>query len=289
VKFEYLSRDLWPTAVALARHFTGRRYTVYAERQIGEAYGFRPTLTCKRSWDLIAVEVSSSPTIEGAIGDFIRTALAIRQELTIYIALPRDRDGEEILLPVSFLDGLRKFGVGLLLVSNDVVEEREKGARCSLRYSVPPGRSLGRYKEQVLEAVKKFNRGDNIDGIRDLTEIVEGGLGELALKASTKRLIIPTPEEIGEMDFEGRINVLGAPEWRNQPQRRFLDENLKNDLRSFRGARNLGHHPRTKKQQKSLENQLMERTQASIRLLREILTQTDRCNRTQAQQQPRTT
>jgi hypothetical protein len=81
------------------------------------------------------------------------------------------------------------------------------------------------------------------------------------------------------MDFEGMINVLGAPEWKNQEQRRFLDENLKNDLKSFKGARNLGHHPRDRKQQRSLEDQFMERTQASVRLLREMLTQIDKCNR----------
>lgn len=225
------------------------------------------------------MEVNSSPSIEGAFWDFVRIALAQHAELAVYTALPRERNGNEILLPVSFLDALRNLGVGLLLISAAEVEEREKGARCSLRYSIPPGRSLGRRKDQVLEALKKFNRGDSVDGIRDLTEIVEGAVGDLASKAAAKRLIIPTSEELGEMDFEGLINVLGAPEWHGQPQRRFLDENLKNDLRSFKGVRNLGHHPRNRKQQRSLENQFMERTQASIRLLREILTQSDRCSR----------
>jgi hypothetical protein len=279
VKFDYLSRDLWPAALLVAKHFKARKYAVQGEKQISSAYGFRPTLTCKRSWDRIAVEVRSSPIIDGPFRELITTALAGREELTIYIALPRERDGNEILLPVSFLDELRKFGVGLLLVSDGEVEEREKGARCSLRYSVAAGRSMGRYKERVIEAVRKFNRGDNIDGLRDLTEIVEASVEDLAAKAAAKRLIVPTEEEIQTMDFEGKINVLGAPEWRGQPQRRFLEENLKNDLKSYKGARNLGHHPRSKLQQQNLENQLMERTEASIRLLREILTRTDKCNR----------
>jgi len=279
VKFEYLSRDLWPTAIAVARHFRTKGYTVHVERPILDASGFRPTLAFRKSWEVIAVEVNSSPAVEGAFWDFVRIALVHRAELAVYAALPRERSGNEILLPVSFLDALKNFGVGLLLVSASEVEEKEKGARCSLRFSIPPGRSLGKHKDQVLEAVKKFNRGDNVDGIRDLTEIVEGAIGDLASKAASRRLIIPTSEEIREMDFEGMINILGAPEWRGQAQRRFLDENLKNDLRSFKGARNLGHHPRNRKQQRSLESQFMERSQASVRLLREILTQTDRCNR----------
>lgn len=279
MKFNYLSRDLWPAALVVARHFKGKRYTVQGERRIGDAYGFRPTLTCKRSWDLVAVEVRSSPLIDDPFREFITTALANREELTIYIALPRERDGNEVLLPVSFLDELRRFGVGLLLVSNGEVEERERGARCSLRYTIAAGRSLGRHKDRVIEAVRKFNRGDNIDGLRDLTEIVEAGIDELAIKAAAKRLVVPTQDEIEAMDFEGKINVLGAPEWRGRAQRRFLEEDLKNDLKSYKGARNLGHHPRNKTQQRNLENQLMERTQASIRLLREVLTRTDRCNR----------
>jgi len=279
VKFNYLSRELWPAAISIAKHFKSKEYRVKSEKQISRDYGFRPSLICRKSWDVIAVEVRSSPLIDEPLRDFITTALANHEELTIYIALPRERDGNEIALPVSFLDQLTRFGVGLLLVSNGVVEERERGARCSLRYSIAAGRSLGRYKERVIEAVKKFNRGDNVDGLRDLSEIVEGSVEELALKAATKKLIVPPPEEIQAMDFEGRINVLGAPEWKGRPQRRFLEEELKNDLKSYKGARNLGHHPRNRKQQRDLENQLMERTQASVRLLREILSRIDQCNR----------
>jgi hypothetical protein len=132
VKFDYLSRDLWPTALAVAKHYKHRGYTVRAEKPILNDYGFHPTLTCKKSWELIAVEINSAPTVDGPFWDFVRMGLARRAEVAINIALPRERNGSEILLPLSFLDALRSFGVGLLLVNNIGVEEREKGARCSL-------------------------------------------------------------------------------------------------------------------------------------------------------------
>jgi hypothetical protein len=125
-----------------------------------------------------------------------------------------------------------------------------------------------------------------VDGLRDLTEIVENSVDDLARRAATRRLLVPTLPEVEAMNLEGKINLLGAPQWSGQNQHRFLEEQLKDDLKSFKGARNLGHHPRSKKKQLELETQLLERTQASIRLLREILTRTERCNRLAAPAAP---
>ena len=280
MKFEYLSRDLWPIAKKVALYFKKRHYSIKAENPVGDAYRFAPTLVCRRRWETVVVEVRPAPSIDGPLKDFILAALGRREEVTVHVSLPRETSsGEEIALPVSFLDSLEQLGVGLLLVSQDEVTEHRKGAKCSLRFSIPQGRSLGKHKENVGNAVRKFNRGDTVDGLRDLTEIVEAAVEDLATRAAVRRVIIPTEEDVANMDFEGMINVLGAPQWQGHPQHRILDEYLKNDLRSFKGARNLGHHPRTKKEQKQLENQLLERTEASVRLLRELLTRTERCNR----------
>lgn len=279
MRFDYLTQELWPIAKAVIRHFKKRRYTVEIEAPLDASYGFRPTLIFRRKWETTVVEVRSSPSIDGPLNEFVQAALAQRAETTIFVALPRERDGEEILLPVSFLESLRKAGVGLLLVESGRIAEQEKPAKCSLRFSIPAGRSLSKHKEKVTEAIRKFNRGDPVDGLRDLTEIVENAVDDLARKAASRRLLVPTIAEVEEMTLENKINLLGAPQWRGQNQHRFFEEQLKDDLKSFKGARNLGHHPRSKKKQLELETQLLERAQASIRLLREILTRTERCNR----------
>jgi hypothetical protein len=287
VKFDYLTQGLWPTAKTIVRYFKKRRYAVEIEALLDASYGYRPTLIFRRKWESTVIEVRSSPSIDGPLNEFVQAALAQRAEVTIYVALPRERNGEEILLPVSFLDSLRKAGVGLLLVEDGKIVEQEKPAKCSLRFSIPTGRSLSKHKEKVTEAVRKFNRGEPVDGLRDLTEIVENSVDDLARRAATRRFLIPTLPEVETMDLEGKINLLGAPQWHGQNQHRFLEEQLKDDLKSFKGARNLGHHPRSKKKQLELETQLLERTQASIRLLREILTRTERCNRLAAPAAPK--
>ena len=281
MKFVYLARDLWPVARETTRYYKKRRFTVQTEVQIAPKYGFRPTLLCRKSWDLIAVEVRSSPLIDGTLEDFFKTALAHNEGITIYLALPRERDGDEIALPATFLDKLREYGVGLFLVSSGRVEQKERGVRCSLRFSIPTGRRLAKYHGRVQQAVAKFNRGDPLDAIRDLTETVEEAIGDLGVKAASKRLIVPNAQDFQELSFETRIDLLSAPQWGSPstPQTRFFDEYLKNDLKSFKGARILSHHPRKPHQQIALETQYMERMEASIRLLREIIRRIERCAR----------
>jgi hypothetical protein len=220
---------------------------------------------------MVVVEIKGSPVIDGPFEDFVKTALAHREGIIVYVAVPRHIDEVEIALPLSFLQKSTSYGVGLLLVSDGAVEESKQGVRCSLRFSVPAGRSFGRYKSRVDEAVKKFNRGDNIDGLRDLTETVEAATNDLAIRACSLGLVVPTLEEIEEMDFEQKINLMGAPEWRGRAQKRFLEEDLKDDLKSFKNARNLGHHPRNRQEQQKLERQYMERMEGGVRLVREII------------------
>lgn len=282
MKFDYLTQELWPIARTVVRHFKKKHYTVESEAPLDANYGFRPTLIFRRKWETVVVEVRSAPSLDDPLQGFIKDALARQAEITIFLALPRERNGDEISFPVSFLDMLRRSGVGLLLVDSAGTAEHEKAAKCSLRFSIPAGRTLSRYRERVSEAVQKFNRGDPIDGLRDLTEIFEEAVNELARRAATRRLVVPTLQEVDAMDLEGKINLLAAPERNGQPQHRFLNEPLKADLKSFKGARNLGHHPRSKKRQRELEAQLLERMQSGIRLLREILSKTDQCNRLQA-------
>lgn len=279
MKFEYLTQELWPTARAVVRHFKRKHYTVQNETPLDPTYGFRPTLIFRRKWETVVVEIRSTPSVDEPLREFLNEALARRAEVTIYVALPRQRNGDEISLPVSFLEVLRTAGVGLLLVEGREMAEHEKAAKCSLRFSVPSGRSLSRYREKVSQAVQKFNRGDPIDGLRDLTEVFEDSVNELARRAASRRLIVPTVQEVEALDLEGKINLLGAPQMRGQDQHRFLEEPLKNDLKSFKGARNLGHHPRSKKKEQELETQVLERMQAGIRLLREILARIDQCSR----------
>lgn len=230
---------------------------------------------------MVAVEVRSSPSIDGYFEEFVRAALVNREGIAIYIAVPREKNGEEIALPASFVYNIRAYGVGLYLVFGGKLEENEKAVRCCLRFSIPPGRSVGKYQGELDQAVKKFNRGGNLDATRDLTETVEAAIGDLALKAASKRLIAPTCEEVEAMGFEKRIDVLSAPNWGTPSwaQTRFFDENLKLDLKSFKGARILSHHPRSRQAQASLETQYLERMEAGVRLLRETVRRLERCTR----------
>jgi hypothetical protein len=82
---------------------------------------------------------------------------------------------------------MKRDGVGLLVVdASGVVVESQKARNPALVVTPEPTLRYGDCKQEVAEAIKKFNDVDRKDGLRDMCEIVERETEELALRAVKK-------------------------------------------------------------------------------------------------------
>jgi hypothetical protein len=224
----------------------------------------------KRGSFTLAIEVRESIRVEEYFRSFVLAAERGRAALQVYVAVPNTPDGEELVITLETDRSLRDLGIGVLLVDGMSVDERRRARPQSLRYVIAPGPSVGKYKVVVDEAIAKFNDGQPIDAIRDMTETVEGQVRALAKKAAKKGKINMRVKDVDTLDLEGLVNCLGSSEYRGRPQTRILEPTFATDIRSFKSARNLSHHPRSTRQQRALHTQMYERMEMAVRLIREL-------------------
>lgn len=277
MKFEILNKELWPIAKSITDFYRKRGITKFKiEKSLNDTYRFRPTIFFKKRNGLIVIEVTNKPVFQEYFEGFVKDCLVTRENFEIYMAFPSMIENEEVSFTPCFLSQVKKYGVGIILVDNNNTIIHTKAVKCFLRITPNELVAVIYNKSRILQIVDKFNVGQHIDAIRDITELVEKVVLVLALKAAQKRKIIPCVKEIEtKFDFEGLINLMSAPNWKDnkgqiKPQKRYFDENLKNDLKSYKGARNLSHHPRNSREEKILEQQLLERMRMGIRLVQYV-------------------
>jgi hypothetical protein len=193
---------------------------------------------------------------------------ANRQYAELYIAT---RD--EGVLSGEMLQALRKDGVGLLLVAESGAVSTHSAARnAALVVSPDPTLALGDRKQEVQAALRKFNDVNRKDGLRDMCEVVEGETKKLAMKASRKGVITVTEQAIEGLDWSNQINCLASAKCHAPGRQVLIDDKLKNDFHSFRGARNLVDHPaKGKRQEAKRQRQFAERMVQGPRLVAELV------------------
>ncbi|MFA5164298.1 MAG: hypothetical protein WC481_01870 [Candidatus Omnitrophota bacterium] len=241
------------------------------EKPFDRAASFRPTLICKKGNENIAIEIRNDPVFSEYFEDFVKDCLAERRPVKVYLAMPSILGEEEIALTHSFMSKANGYGVGVFLVHEKEVIEYIKSVKCNMRIGPNDCIISSRGKDKILPIISRFNKGEPIDAIRDITELVENLVDNLAKKASKKRKVVPRIKEVTDMNFETKINLLSASDWHGKHQKKHFNEDFKSDLKSFKGARNLSHHPRDKVLSKKLEQQLIERMLMGTRLSNDLL------------------
>lgn len=270
LKFEILDENLRPVAKVIAEHYKNKKYRILCEKTLREDYSFRPTLICKKGGENVAIEVMREPAFPFYFESFMKDCLVKREDLKIYLAFPYTVGEKEIAFTRSFSLKAKEYGIGILLVKDNRVIEDTKAIKCYMRITMSEFGNIVGSKGQICNILDKFNEGQFVDAIRDITELVEDIVDRLAIKAAKKRKIVPTSQKVDSLDFEGKINLLSAPQWQGKRQKRYFSEDLKDDLKSFKRARILSHHPRNRKEEKKLEKQSLERMRMGIRLVQEI-------------------
>jgi hypothetical protein len=269
MKFVFTPEEAQKTARMVSRSLVKQGFKVKVERAYSEEVPYRTTILAQLGQLTKFVEAQGAPDFHRELQDLSRWLAAAREYAELYLAT-----SEEGSVTPSMLQGLRREGVGLLIVESDgAVVSLEKARNPALTVTPEPTLKYGHCKNEVKAAVEKFNQTDRKDGLRDMCEIVERETESLAVLAARRGLLKMSVKNITEgMDWSSQINTLASVNSYNAGVSPMVAADLKDDLHSFTRGRNLVNHKvRTKKEDARRQRQFAERMMQGPRLAAELV------------------
>jgi hypothetical protein len=256
------------TARAVASHLQGAKFKVSVETSVDDDLRFRPTLHAERDGLLVLVEAQGQPSYTKSMRELATWATLHRKYCRIYIAT-----SVEARLSGQLLKDTKRAGVGIMIVDEEGVVGIDKEARNPALIVTPePTLKLAHRKTRVHELVEQFNDGHRKAALHDMCELVEDETEVLIVKAARASIILKSESEVERMDWSTQINVLASAELYVKRKTPLLSQPLKDDLQSFKGARNLlKHKVRTKKDEQKRERQFAERMMMGPRLVADLI------------------
>jgi hypothetical protein len=267
MKFVVTPDEARNAASILATRYKKQKMTVKTESPAWPDAPYRTTLVAEKGGRKILVEAQGSLSYSRSLKDLASWLAANRHYAELNIAV-----GEEATINVGALREMNTDGVGLLIVHDDgSVHEHQRARNPALVVTPDPTFSLGPSKREIMAAVAKFNDLGRKDGLRDMMEIVERLTEEVGVRAARKgRFKIPE-EQFEAKDWSSQINELARRENWFTPHSP-IGSGLKDDLQSFRGARNLvDHKARSAAADKARQRQFAERMMQGPRLAVELI------------------
>lgn len=264
MRFSFTPQESQVVARAVARYFRRKRMRVIVEAPAWQDAPYRTTLVVVASYSLrILIECQDVINYARAIMDLAAWLAAERRYAELYLAT-----ASEAVLRVGVLEETKRDGVGLLIVNdNGKVSESQSARNPALVVTPDPTLKLGGCKDEVTTALKKFNNGNRKDGLRDMCEIVERLTEEAGVAACRKGLLKIPETEFKKKDWASQINELARQEAYHSGHRVLVNSTLKDDLHSFRNARNLvGHKVRNRREEIERLRQFAERMMQGPRL-----------------------
>lgn len=238
MKFEWTPEEAHSAALAVARHLKRHGAKVKVEVRAWPDAPYKTTLVATRLGLVKLVEAQGTldygPTIKG-LAEWLA---AKRHYAELYLASTDDST-----VQAGILSELKKDGVGLLVVDGLGKLSVSQNARNPALVVMPdPTLKYGDRKIEVQEALRKFNDTNRKDGLRDMCELVELETEKLGVAAVKKSLLKVPESAFKAKDWSDQINCLASVSSYNINHSPLIDNKLKDDLHSFRGARNLVDH-----------------------------------------------
>lgn len=257
------------TAKAVVDYFQAEGHVVNVEAAVDDEVQFRPTVSASKVGLTVYVESQSAPAYTTGVKELVSWVSVKRVNCEVYIAVPLDAS-----LSGRFLTLLKRDGVGLILVDGAAAVTVHHAARNPALIVTPdPDLKYGGRTAAVREAVKRFNEVDRKGALQTMCEIVEGETGKLVKRLARKSWITPSEAIVEKMDWAGKINVSASAAQYTSGRTPLVDDKLKTDLHSFRGARNLIDHPAaTPTAERKRQRQFAERMLMGPRLVAELVT-----------------
>jgi len=268
MRFDVTPEEAQPPARAMIRFFAKQKMKVVVERPAWPDAPYRTTLVAVRAGRHVLVEAQGVLTYGRSLKDLVAWLSGKRQYAELYIAT-----SDEAVLQAGVLGEMKNDGVGLFVVDDEgTVSEHQRARNPALVVTPDPTLKLGACKSEVLAAVKKFNDVDRKDGLRDMCEMVERLTEEVGVAACKKAWLKIPGAQFCEKDWAGQINELSRKEAFNSPHAPLFAATFKDDMHSFRGARNLvDHKVRSKREGTKRQRQFAERMVQGPRLVGELL------------------
>lgn len=268
-KDAFTPEDARSAALAVAAWLKKEKFKVELESGIEDA-PFRTTIRASSGQLEYLVEAQGTPALTKGLEELATWLMVERKYAQLYVAVAATDDA---VLSARMLGQMRRRGIGLLLVSDEKSIDAAFEARNPALVVTPePTLKYGHCRTDVRDAVERFNRGERKAGLRDMCEIVERETNALGVKLARKGWIDRGEATVERLDFASTINLLASQARYLGGRAPLVGDKLKNDLHSFRGARNLVDHPvKTKKAEVTRERQFPERMMMGPRLIAEMI------------------
>jgi len=267
--FFITSEEAQPCAGRLYTHLRALNKKVSVERAPWDDAPYRTTLFTKSGSEYVLYEVQGSLEFHLRLREFAHWIAANRRCAELFLVT---QSGSATA--VELFSQLKKCGVGLMLLNDQDQFELSLQPR-NPAYVVTPDPSLrfGDIASDVSNCVAKFNDGHRMDGLRDLCELVERETERVLIAAVRRSWSTLTEAQVRGKDWSDQINALASVGIVPSGSSALIDSRLRDDLQSFRGARNLfDHKARTKREDSRRRRQFMERMMMGTRLISELAT-----------------
>jgi hypothetical protein len=268
MNFTVTPEEAQSAALAVMTHFRKRDMKVKVEAPAWPNAPYRTTLVARKQGLCLLIEAQGVLNYGKALRELATWLAANRYYSELYLATV-----SEAPIQAGMLGKMKADGVGLLVVDETgVIMESQKARNPALVVTPDPTLRFGDCKLEVLSAVTKFNDVDRKDGLRDMCEVVERETEELALRAVRRGWLVMDETAIRGKDWSSQIDTLASKNAYNLGKDPIVTMTFKNDLHSFRGARNLVNHKvRGKRDDANRQKQFAERMMQGPRLVAELV------------------
>ena len=267
--FLFTPEEALPCAEALLQHLRATGAHCLVEQAALRDAPYRTTLHARVAGQLNLYEVQGAIEVHNQLAHFSQWLFAARADVQLFVV-----GNHDAATTAELNRQLKKTGIGLMLrLPSGEFEEVHAARNPAFVVSPDPVLRIGARRNDVLACIAKFNDGAHKDGLRDLCEIVEGETERVLDIGSRRGVINLTLSNIHAKDWSDQINCLASKNIMNGGRDALIDSKLKDDLHSFRGARNLVDHPaRTLSQDRRRRQQFVERMMMGSRLVAELST-----------------
>ncbi len=270
MKFTVTPEEAQRAATAVAKYLAKHKMSVKIESAVRSDAPYRTTLLAAKSGLQVLVEAQGTPNYDRPLRELAVWLAANRIYAEFYLATMSDAS-----LQAGVLGEMDRDGVGLFVVNEELAVSVSREAKNPALIVTPdPTLKFGDCRGEVLAAVKEFNEGDRKDGLRDICEIVERETERIAVSAARKGWLCTGIDggRISQMNWENQINMLSSSNSYNAGRSPILHHDLKDDLRSFKGARHLvDHKVMNKRDEAKRQRQYAERMMMGPRLVAELV------------------
>jgi hypothetical protein len=218
--------------------------------------------------EIVLYEVQGLLALHARLKDFAIWIAAERRCAELFLVGPSGS-----ATTAELFSQLKKCGVGLMLLNDQNQFELSLSARNPAHIVTPdPSLRFGNAAAEVSNCVVKFNDGHRKDGLRDLCELVERETERPLILAVRKNWITLTEVQVRAKNWSDQINALASQNIMQAGRPALIDSKLRDDLQSFRGARNLvDHQARSRREDGRRSRQFLERMMMGTRLVSELV------------------